>query len=515
MDWTSGYVAEIDYTHGYYRELAPGLLDFAVLASGHEPPRRAGARYLELGYGQGLSANIHAAATEVEVWGVDFNPIHAANAQSLAEAAGSNAHFSDDSFADFLARADAPMFDYIGLHGVWSWVSDENRRAIVEVLRRHLKVGGLAYISYNTLPGWSVAMPLRHMLTLHAEAVGNYAQGVVGRIEGSISFGSRLHEAKARYFAANPNAKARLDAIAGQNRNYVAHEYFNRDWAPMYFSEMHAALSEAKLGYMGSAALIEQIDGLNLNAEQRAILNETPYAVLRETVRDFLTNQQFRRDIYTRGARRLTPLERQERLHETLVALTVPAEEIPFEVDTGLGKVGLKPEIYQPVIDALAADNAAPKRIGDLAMKPKVAAHGEAALLETLTVLVGSGRAHPAQSEAVRESVGPACRRLNAALIDRARTAGDAGYLASPVLGSAIAVPRFEQMFLGSYARGRKRPEEWASDAWNELAKQGVSLVKEGKTLEGAEKNLAELRDMAKTFFDKRFDLVRRLTMID
>ena len=50
MDWTSGYVAEIDYTYGYYRELAPGLIDFSLLTSGHLPPRRAGMRYLELGY---------------------------------------------------------------------------------------------------------------------------------------------------------------------------------------------------------------------------------------------------------------------------------------------------------------------------------------------------------------------------------------------------------------------------------------------------------------------------------
>jgi hypothetical protein len=69
-------------------------------------------------------------------------------------------------------------------------------------------------------------------------------------------------------------------------------------------------------------------------------------------------------------------------------------------------------------------------------------------------------------------------------------------------------------MFLGSHARGRKRAEEWADDAWNQLAKQGVSLIKEGKKLEGAEANLAELRTQAKTFADKRFDLVRRLGVV-
>ncbi len=304
MDWTSGYVAEIDYTHGYYRELAPGLINFALLLSGYAPPIVETTRYLELGYGQGLSANVHAAAVAGEFWGADFNPAHAANAQSLAAFAGSDGRFFDDSFVDMAARSDLPGFDYIVLHGVWSWVSDENRRAIVEIIRRRLKVGGVVYMSYNTLPGWSVSMPLRHLMTLHADAVGSDAQGVVGRIDASIAFGRKLEEVGARYFSANPAAKGRLEAIAGQNRNYVAHEYFNRDWAPMYFSEAHDWLADAKLGYACAAMLLDQMDAFNLTQAQRDVVNAIPYGVLRETVRDYMLNRQFRRDLYTRGARR-------------------------------------------------------------------------------------------------------------------------------------------------------------------------------------------------------------------
>jgi SAM-dependent methyltransferase len=514
MDWTSGYLAEIDYTHGYYRELAPGLIDLALLLSGHEPPDRAGMRYLELGYGQGLSANVHAAAAPGEYWGADFNPAHAANARALAQAAASDAHFFDDSFADFAARDDVPGFDYIGLHGVWSWVSDDNRRAIVDILRRRLKVGGTLYISYNTLPGWAVAMPLRHMLTLHAETAGSYAQGVVGRIDNSITFGAKLAEVGARYFAQNPMAKTRLDAIAGQNRNYVAHEYFNRDWTPMYFSDIHAWLNDAKLGYACPAALLEQMDAFNLTPQQQEIVNEIPYAVLRETVRDYLLNQQFRRDIFMRGARRLHPLERQERLNSLSIVLAIAPEDMAFEADAGLGKVSLKKDIYQPIIDELADGDGGPKRIGDLAKRPKLAAFADGVLLEGLAVLVGSGRAHPAQDEATRELADPRCRRLNAALVDRARTAGDVTCLASPVLGAGLPVGRFEQMFLGAYERGLKRPAEWANDAWETLARQNQAIIKDGAVLQGADKNLAELRDQATAFQDKRFSLLKRLGIV-
>jgi SAM-dependent methyltransferase len=515
MDWTSGYVAEIDYTHGYYRELAPGLLDFALLLSGHEPPRRAGMRYLELGFGQGVSVNVHAAAVAGEFWGADFNPVHTANARTLAQSAGSGARFFDDSFADLLARPDLPVFDYIVLHGVWSWVSDDNRRAIVEIIRRHLKVGGAVYMSYNTLPGWATAMPLRHMMTLHAERAGSDAQGVVGRIDDSLAFGAKLAEVGARYFAANPTAKTRLDSIAGQNRNYVAHEYFNRDWAPMYFSDAHDWLSEAKLSYACAAPPLEQMDGFNLTPPQQEVMRGLTDTVLRETVRDYLLNQQFRRDVHTRGARRLAGLERQEILAELRVTLTTPAADCMAEVDAGLGKVGLKPEIYEPVIKALDDDGGTPKRIGDLSKRKELAGLPPATLFEALAVLVGSGRAHPAQSEADIQAAAPRCAGLNKAILDRARFGGDTSVLASPVTGGGVQVGRFEQLFLASRQRGARTPDAWAKDAWRVLASQNQAIIKDGQVLQGEDANMRELIEFASVMSHKRLALLTRLGVAD
>ena len=70
-------------------------------------------------------------------------------------ASGAAAKLFDQAFAEFCARPDLPDFDFIGLHGIWSWISDENRAVIVDFIRRKLKVGGVLYISYNTQPGWA------------------------------------------------------------------------------------------------------------------------------------------------------------------------------------------------------------------------------------------------------------------------------------------------------------------------------------------------------------------------
>ncbi|MDR3508585.1 MAG: class I SAM-dependent methyltransferase [Caulobacteraceae bacterium] len=514
MDWTSGYRADIDYTYGYYRELAPGMIDFALAYAGFEPPQRGALRYLELGYGQGMSANIHAAACPGQFWGADFNPAHASNAQTLARISEAPAEFTDESFAEMLGRDDMPPMDYIVLHGIWSWVSDENRQVIVDTIRKRLRVGGALYFSYNTLPGWAMAMPLRHILALHAKAAGSDVQGIVGSIDAAIDFGRKLSDAGARYFQANPMAKARLDAIAGQNRHYVAHEYFQEVWTPMYFSEVHDRLAEAKLSYATCAAVLEQMDPFNLTVPQREMLNGYPGGVLRETVRDYMLNQQFRRDLYTRGARKMSPLERMERLYAIKVTTLSPTPA-PIKVDTVLGPLNLLQEIYQPVIDHLHKHAAAPQTIAQMSEDPALAALAPGALLESLAVLIGAGRAHPVQSDEDIAIAAPRCARLNAELLERSRISGDVTCLASPVIGGGVGVARFEQMFLWARAKGAKTPADWARMAWETLSRQNQSLIKDGEMLKTAEANLEELTAQAEALDGDRLALLRHLKVID
>jgi len=118
--WTAGYVADIGYTYGYYTELNPLRVRLAFLNAGLVAPEVATA--CELGFGQGLSANLHAAASQVEWFGTDFNPAQAAFAQELSRIADCGAQLYDQSFDAFCGRPDLPEFDYIGLHGIWSWI---------------------------------------------------------------------------------------------------------------------------------------------------------------------------------------------------------------------------------------------------------------------------------------------------------------------------------------------------------------------------------------------------------
>ena len=88
--WAAGYVADIGYTSGFYRETAPSHMAFAALTTGHAPGRAlAPKRVLELGFGQGFGLALLAAANpDVAFEGYDFNPEHVAHARRLIAGAG-------------------------------------------------------------------------------------------------------------------------------------------------------------------------------------------------------------------------------------------------------------------------------------------------------------------------------------------------------------------------------------------------------------------------------------------
>ena len=104
-EWNEGYFTEVAYTYGYYRELNPVFQRFCLILRGFAPPVPSdNSTHCELGYGQGVTANIHAAANPGQYFGTDFNPAHSAHANELCQASGANAQFFDDSFEQLLDR---------------------------------------------------------------------------------------------------------------------------------------------------------------------------------------------------------------------------------------------------------------------------------------------------------------------------------------------------------------------------------------------------------------------------
>ncbi len=506
-DWTSGYVADIGYTFGYYFELNPLSMRLAFLYDGLLLPEIENA--CELGFGQGLSANFHAAGSATNWHGTDFNPAQAAFARELTREAGTSTQLFDESFAEYCARTDLPDFDFIGLHGIWSWISDDNRKILVDFVRRKLRVGGVLYTSYNTLPGWSTFASMRHLLTQHADIIGAEGSGIVSRIDGALDFAIKFLATRPAYLNTNPVVETRLRKLLEQNRHYLAHEYFNKDWHPMHFASMVEWLKPAKVEYACSAVKLEHLDRVNLSEAQQKFLLDIPDALMRQSVRDFMVNQQFRKDYWVRGSRKLSALERHEALLAERIVLASYREEIPLTVQVPTGEATLNPDVYNPILDALADYKVT--TIGELYTKVKDKKIELGQLHEAVMVLADGSRLLSAQDEKVIGRRKKYTDRLNCHLQKKARSGHEIAYLVSPVTGGGIGIGRINQLFAEAAAAGRKQPAEWAQYVWSLLESQGQRLKTDGKIIESKEDNLIELTKQAKEFAHKRLPILRAL----
>src|SRR5262245_33482672 len=506
-DWTSGYVADITYTYGYYDELNPRRLRLAFLHAGIAPPKQGAC--CELGFGQGVSINIHAAASQSQWWGTDFNPSQANFARELAEASGSDVSLFDEAFAQFCARDDLPEFSFIGLHGIWSWISNENRAVLVDFIRRKLNVGGVLYISYNTMPGWAAFAPLRDLMVEHAEVMAAPARGIVSRIDAALEFAEKLLGTNPSYARANPAMVERLKTLKEQNRHYLAHEYFNRDWHPMPFAKVAEWLEPAKVGYACSAHYIDHIDSVNFTADQQAFLKQIPDVMFRETVRDFMVNQQFRRDYWVRGPRRLRSTEQIEELRKHRIVLVVARADVSLKTRGALGEVTMHPNVYGPILDLLSDHQ--PKTLGEIETALSSKNIPLAQVVEAAMVLDGTGQAVAAQDDAVIDAASPKTARLNEFLVEKAPSGSEVAYLASPMTGGGVRALWITQLLLLARQRGEKTPEKMASSVWQVLSAQGHRVLKDGTALQSEQENLAELKQQAETFLDKQMPIMKAL----
>ncbi|MBF0164502.1 MAG: class I SAM-dependent methyltransferase [Magnetococcales bacterium] len=453
----------------------------------------------ELGFGQGVSTAIHTAAAPLDWWATDFNPSHVAHGQELIASFQGGAHLFDQSFDEFCHRNDLPEFDFIGLHGVWSWVSDDNHRTIVDFVRRKLKVGGVLYISYNTQPGWAARIPLRHIIDEHFKRLTRSGTNLLDRIDDAFAFAARLLEQNPAYMVANPRVAEQFHWIRTANRHYLAHELFNQAWRSYSFSEISDWLSAAKVTFVGSANPLDHVAFPHLNEGQRVFLDAIPDPTYRETVRDFMINQQFRQDYWVKGPQRLDQPARNTRLRDQRVVLMIPRAQISLKIQGAQGETPLDPELYNPLLDLLADHQ--PLSIGELERKLTSRGVTLDRLLESLLVLNANSGISLIQEEPLIQQAKPRCAILNRHLLEQARHSDRINHLASPVTGGGVRVPRLEQLFLLSASQGADTPREWADQAsqWLDVPAEGPSAQDRD---EPAETQKTERFERAQRFVD-------------
>lgn len=508
MSWSDGYVTDIGYTAGFYREMAPPHLAFAAALVGRSPGRALEPkRVLELGFGQGFGLALQAAANPgIAFEGYDFNPEHVAHARRLIEGAKlEDLVVWEAGFEDVAARDGENDVDVITLHGIFSWVSRAAQDAIVAIARQRLQPDGVLYVSYNSMPGWAPLAPIRQlMLQVKRRQAGTSDR----QLSAALEVLTTLREAPASFFAANPLAAQQATDMLRLDRVYLAHEYLGENWDLFQSSEVADRLSAARLTFVASATLLENIDQYAAPPSLAQFIAGTDDRILRETLRDYGANRRFRRDVFARGTAAMGPGEHRRMLSRLRFALAVPREVVSFTFAGPLGELKAVEAMHRPIIDLLARKVAGFDELVTTFPGPAETKVGR--LLDCLALLVSSGQVLPvAPGDAA--DLEPA-QRFNRVVFEAARTGRFFSHLASPVVGGGLPVSDLDLLALAALHDGAdEEPSALATRARAILLETGRHPVRDGALLDSDSEALAFLAERFEPLVERRLPLWRRL----
>jgi len=352
METADGYVIDIDYIPGFYPQMTPASLRLVAALNGLVPPAvKDGFRYLELGCGLGRSLTTLAAANPAgQFVGVDINPRHTAAIEAdLAAAELSNVRVITADFGGL--PADLGKFDFIAMHGVWSWVSPRVRQDVLAIAGQRLAPGGLFLVSYNAMPGWAHLQPIKGILQQYAALrTGDSKQ----RIRDALTYLVFIRDKKAKYFEDNPRAAAYVDALLKQDISYLAHEYLNEHWTTFYFAEVAKAFQSAGLRFAGSLPVFTNFWDLCVKPEFQELFRTSTDRLVAEAHKDFCANTAFRWDIYAKDPRPLTSAaDRLREVDDLYYSLIRPDLTLPYQANLGVVTSTVQGPLYQSLIDAL------------------------------------------------------------------------------------------------------------------------------------------------------------------
>jgi len=446
-----GPAGDVTYVRGFYKELSPTLLRAAAAMNGVAPPPAEDFDYCELGCGNGDTLVALAAAyPRARFVGVDLSAEHIAFARALAASAGlTNVRLLEGDFEALPPEA-LPQLDYVCAHGVWTWIAAAKRRALAAFAAAKLKPGGLLHVSYNAMPGWAAIEPMRRLLLdVSADVEG----GPLARARRGIQIAQLLCDGGAEYFARNPATRELLDTAIRAGLPYVVHEYFAEDWQPSYFADVAAQMAEHGLAFVGGLPLYLAVRALVLPASLGKAFEPVTDRLAFESLKDFATNEFFRRDVYVRGPAARSEATWGRYLDATPFTTLVAPDAIKREVRLPHHALQLAGPLFDALVARLAEGQAT---VRELAADPALAPFGlervrdgvvQLLLGEQVTPALAGARPLPpaAPSDRARPGIPLA---YNRAVLEQRLSNKHPIVLASPAAGTGVVVPPLQAVAL-------------------------------------------------------------------
>lgn len=208
---------------------------------------------------------------------------------------------------------DAGAFDYIIAHGLYSWIPDALRDNLLALVARHLAPQGVAFVSYNTLPGCHIRRMMWEMLRFHVEPIHDPGQRVA---EARALLGLLAHG------QATPDAYGQLVRVEAEqmlerDASYLLHDDLAEINDPVYFHQFLERAERHGLQYLAEAEL-GAMSAVGLDPRLRSVLDALD-PVLREQYLDFARGRRFRQTLLCRGEVSVDRCPTPERLDSLLI----------------------------------------------------------------------------------------------------------------------------------------------------------------------------------------------------
>ena len=291
--------SELGYKSMPFPYTTPATLEAYAALVGISAPNPKTARVLELGatYGGNIisQALFNPDATFV---GIELSQEQVEKGNEVIANAGlTNVSLIQSDIASI--GSEIGTFDYIIAHGVYSWVDDGVKDALLRLIDEHLAEDGIAYISYNTYPGWHTMDEVRQLMVFsnRDKTQFNHKEKVLhGKTIGSI-VGSQilkydnLKERNSKFLGA-------LRSVMQKDEYYVGHDHLEPNNDPVYFYQFNDHLGAHNLAYLCDAdltlSMVRSFDADIADTLDKLALNDH---VAQEQYLDFMLDTTFRKSI--------------------------------------------------------------------------------------------------------------------------------------------------------------------------------------------------------------------------
>lgn len=301
---------EVPYHSNAYPQSQPEQLASQAKLFGMNPRLPSQARVLEVGCSAGGNLiPLAARYPEARFTGIDLSHVQVDQAQQAIRALNLlNIDIRHLSLTDLEPAAE--KFDYLICHGVYSWVPEPVQEVILSICQRDLAADGVAYISYNTYPGWKLREVIRDAILYHTGGIQEPMKQVA-EARGIIQYIFKITDQESAF---GRFLKAEAELMNKVKDDYLYHEYLEINNRPCYFKDFIQRAADHQLAYLGEAVLADMAPQ-RLGPEVYKTLQRLSRGniIATEQYMDFFRNRTFRQtllihqDRFAKLRRNITP----------------------------------------------------------------------------------------------------------------------------------------------------------------------------------------------------------------